>query len=124
MRKIRFLRGAPAVEGGAMWLVSISAVLQVQFTGYDRAALPVPSNIETRSRQRCPVPHQSEAESFGVGQIVGEFDTLVANRDENFVCGRSETNGDSLGTSVLDRVRYLLLGDSIELSSNRRVADS
>src|SRR6266508_2781039 len=108
MRKIRFLRGAPVVGVESIILVSISAVLQVQFTGYDRAALPVPSKIETRSRQGCPVPHQSQAESLRVGQIVGESDPVVANRERKFGGGRREANGNSLCTSVLDRVRYRL----------------
>src|SRR6266536_1817613 len=124
MRKIRFLRGAPVVGVESIILVSISAVLQVQFTGYDRAALPVPSNIETRSRQGCSVPHQSQTESLGVGQFLGESDPVVANREQKFGGGCGKANGNSLCTSVLNRVRYRLLGDSIELSSNRRVADS
>src|SRR6184192_2016314 len=92
-------------------LNSISSVLQVQFTRYDCTPLTIPSNIEARTCEGCPMPHQLQS------------DSIIANREGK--CGgvHRELNGNSLRSSMLDRVRYGFLGDSIDLSRNGGVAD-
>jgi hypothetical protein len=76
--------------------------LQVQFTRYDRTALAIPSNIETRTRKGCPMPHQLQAEPFRPRQSFGESDSIIANREGKFGAVHREPNDNLLRTSVLD----------------------
>src|SRR5437763_11853326 len=104
-------------------LNSISSVLQLQFTRCDCAPLTIPSNIEARTCEGCPMPHQLQSESFRARQSIGKSDSIIANREGK--CGgvHRELKGNSLRSSMLDRVRYGFLGDSIEVSRNGGVAD-
>src|SRR5436305_14967564 len=58
----------------------ISSVLQVQFTRYDCTPLTIPSNIEARTCEGCPMPHQLQSESFRARQSSAKSDSIIANR--------------------------------------------
>jgi hypothetical protein len=70
------------------------------------------------------MPHQLQAESLRPGQFIGKSDSIIADREQKFRGTHPQSNGNSLRSSMLDRVGYRFLSDPIKLSCNYRIGDS